>query len=391
MTEEMRDKQLYDLWLDSLWEFAPMKKHLLVERYGDSRGVYEQGMADIDEGMKTGAQENDRFRTLDEVKTIRKEMESLGIVALAWDDEAFPDCLRHIKNPPWMIYLLGRTELLDERCVAVVGARKATDYGKTAAQNLGRRIAATGTVVVSGMASGVDSWAHRGALDIGLGSERPEECFRQANTIAVLAGGVNVCYPKANRNLYGEICRRGLILSEFRPGVHPRSYYFPMRNRLISGLSEATVVVEAAVGSGSLITAELAMDQGREVFAVPGNIDRIGSMGTNKLIKDGATILISVEDLIHELYLEDENCAEIGDFICGGNGEEVLGEEERRVVKFLLQNGEANTEQLVRSTGLSASKLNGLVTVLEMKGIVSTAIGKIFLAKKFENLYNMPL
>ena len=379
---QMKEKLLYDLWLDSLWEFAPRKKHLLIEKYGDSRKVYELGQTDIQEGMKTGIQENDRIRTLKEAEKILEEMERSEIMAIAWDDEEFPERLRQINNSPWMIYLYGRKELLDERCVAVVGARKASEYGKTVAQSVGRRIAATGAVVVSGMAGGVDSWAHRGALD---------HQGERGNTIAVLAGGVDVCYPKANRKLYAEICRRGLVLSEFRPGVHPRSYYFPMRNRLISGLSEATVVVEAAIGSGSLITAELAMEQGREVYAVPGNIDRIGSVGTNKLIKDGAAILISVEDLIHELYLEDENCVEIGGLIGEESGEEVLGADEKGIVKYLLQNGEANTEQLVRSTGLSASKINGLVTILEMKGIVSTAIGKIFLAKKFENLYNMPL
>ena len=378
----MKEKLLYDLWLDSLWEFAPRKKHLLIEKYGDSRKVYELGQTDIQEGMKTGIQENDRVRTLKEAEKILEEMERSEIMAIAWDDEDFPERLRQINNPPWMIYLYGRKDLLDERCVAVVGARKASEYGKTVAQSVGRRIAATGAVVVSGMAGGVDSWAHRGALD------QPGE---MGNTIAVLAGGVDVCYPKANRKMYAEICRRGLVLSEFRPGVHPRSYYFPMRNRLISGLSEATVVVEAAIGSGSLITAELAMEQGREVYAVPGNIDRIGSVGTNKLIKDGATILISVEDLIHELYLEDENCVEIGGLIGEESGEEVLGADEKGIVKYLLQNGEANTEQLVRTTGLSASKIHGLVTILEMKGIVSTAIGKIFLAKKFENLYNMHL
>ena len=379
---QMKEKLLYDLWLDSLWEFAPRKKHLLIEKYGDSRKVYELGQTDIQEGMKTGIQENDRIRTLKEAEKILEEMGRSEIMAIAWDDEDFPERLRQINNPPWMIYLYGRKELLDERCVAVVGARKASEYGKTAAQSVGRRIAATGAVVVRGMAGGVDSWAHRGALD---------QQGERGNTIAVLAGGVDVCYPKANRKLYAEICRRGLVLSEFRPGVHPRSYYFPMRNRLISGLSEATVVVEAAIGSGSLITAELAMEPGREVYAVPGNIDRIGSVGTNKLIKDGAAILISVEDLIHELYLEDENCVEIGGLIGEESGEEVLGADEKGIVKYLLQNGEANTEQLVRSTGLSASKINGLVTILEMKGIVSTAIGKIFLAKKFENLYNMPL
>ena len=379
-----KEKQLYDLWLDSLWEFAPRNKHLLIEKYGDSRKVYERGMDDIREGMKTGIQENDRIRTLEEIEAMMIKMKEADISALAWDDEGFPESLRWIHHPPWMLYFYGRKELLKERCVAVVGARKASDYGKAVAQSLGHRIAATGTVVVSGMAGGVDSWAHRGALDQAAYGDR-------ANTIAVLGGGVDICYPKANRVIYGELCKKGLILSEFRPGVHPRSYYFPMRNRLISGLSEATVVVEAAVGSGSLITAELAMEQGREVFAVPGNIDRIGSLGTNKLIKDGAAILISVEDLIHELCLEDENCAEIGELINQENGQSALGDDEKRIVKYLLQNGEANTDQLVRTTGLSTSKINGLVTVLEMKGIVSTAIGKIFLAKKFENLYNMPL
>ena len=380
--KEERDKRFYDIWLDSLWEFAPRKKHLLIEKYGDSRSIYERGMADVTEGMKTGIQENDRIRSLEEAKHICEDMDQKGIVALAWDDEDFPAALRTIKNPPWMIYISGRKELLDQTCVAVVGARKASEYGKTTAEHLGWRLAQTGTVVVSGMAGGIDTWAHRGALNYGN---------EVGNTIAVLAGGVDVCYPKANRKIYGEIKRRGAVLSEFRPEVHPRSYYFPMRNRLISGLSVATVVVEAAIGSGSLITAELAIEQGREVFAVPGNIDRICSVGTNKLIKDGASILISVEDLIQELYLEDENCVSIGGRLGEERTEDVMGPDEKNIVKFLLQNGEATTDQLVGFTGLSASKINGLVTVLEMKGIVSTAIGKIFLAKKLENLYNMPL
>ncbi|MBR7147940.1 MAG: DNA-processing protein DprA, partial [Firmicutes bacterium] len=172
-----KEKQLYDLWLDSLWEFAPRNKHLLIEKYGDSRKVYEQGMDDIREGMKTGIQENDRIRTLEEIEGMMIKMKEADISALAWDDEGFPESLRWIHHPPWMLYFYGRKELLKERCVAVVGARKASDYGKAVAQSLGHRIAATGTVVVSGMAGGVDSWAHRGALD-------QAACCDRANTIA---------------------------------------------------------------------------------------------------------------------------------------------------------------------------------------------------------------
>jgi len=157
-----------------------------------------------------------------------------------------------------------------------------------------------------------------------------------------------------------------------------------MRNRIISGLSNATVVVEAAVGSGSLITAELAAEQGKDVFAVPGGIDRIGSVGTNKLIKDGAGILISIEDLIHELHLETADAVY-------PQSDVSLGEDEKRIIKILLQQGEVTADQIASATGLTPSKINGLITVLEMKGIISTAIGKIFLAKKLENLYNMPL
>ena len=381
--EERKEKVIYDLWLDSLWECAPKQKHMLLENYGDSYTVWSEGIEDVKEGMKSGAQENDRIRSLEEAEEIYYHMKEQGIQAIAWDDEDFPESLRTINQPPWMLYVYGRKELLYEPCVSVVGARKATDYGMKIASELGYRISETGTVMVSGMASGIDAWAHRGALDHGLP-------MKNANTIAVLAGGVDICYPKSNYKLYHEIKNQGAIVSEFRPGVRPRTYYFPLRNRIISGLSQATVIVEAAVGSGSLITAELAMEQGREVFAVPGNIDRVGSVGTNKLIKDGASILISTEDLIQELHLERENCVSIGGNL-GRVDESVLGTDEKIILKFLLQNGEATTDHLVRATGLTTSRINGLVTILEMKGIVSTAIGKIFLAKKFENLYNMPL
>lgn len=376
--KDNRDKRKYDLWLDSLWEFAPKKKHLLLQKYGSSFHVWKYGLEDVRRSMEKTAGEREFMKTPEDGERLLTRLEEKNIQAVAWDDEEFPAQLKQIDLAPWMIYVQGKSELLTRRCVAVVGARKASEYGKNTAYAMGKRLAQTGTVVVSGMAVGIDAWAHRGALD-----DRKDSC-EAANTVAVLACGVDVCYPAVNHRLYDEIQRCGALVSEFQPGVRPRSYYFPARNRLISGLSCASVVVEAAVRSGSLITAELAAEQGREVFAVPGSIDRIGSMGTNKLIKDGAGILISIEDLIDELGLETTGNVHWEEG-------EALGVDEKRIIKVLLQQGETTADQIASVTGLAPSKINGLVTILEMKGMISTAIGKIFLAKKFENLYNMPL
>lgn len=371
-----REKKIYDLWLDCLWECSPKKKHQLIQTFGTSFDAWKDGRNLIETEMKSASRQGGGMATPEEARRLLERLEQQKIRAIAWDDEEFPPLLKEITNPPWMIYVAGNAQLLSRPCVAVIGARRASQYGKNVAYHMGKRLAQAGAVVVSGMAMGIDSCAHRGALDNESG--RSEE----ASTIAVLGGGVDVCYPASNRQIYDEIRKRGALVSEFQPGVHPKNYYFPMRNRLISGLSEAAVVVEAAIGSGSLITAELAAEQGREVFAIPGNIDRIGSVGTNKLIKDGASLLISVEDLIHELGLEADEPPE---------SDEQLGADEKKIIKILLQQGEVTADQLAASLGLPTSKINGLVTVLEMKGIISTAIGKIFLAKKFENLYNMPL
>jgi DNA processing protein len=273
-------------------------------------------------------------------------------------DARYPRLLGLIQNPPKKLYYRGDISLASMASVAVVGARKATDYGKWAAFNLARSIAEYGLAVVSGMAFGIDSEAHRGALAAG------------GKTVAVFGCGADICYPARNRRLMDEILENGLIISEFEPGVKPREFTFPMRNRIISGLSVATAVVEAGLRSGSLITAERAAEQGRTVYAVPGNINRAMSFGCNKLIRDGALPIVVLDDIAKDLNLVRGDTVE--------RRAEELGAGERAVYAAVCRAGEMTVDELCAETGLPPQDINGVITALEMKGIVETAQGRVF-------------
>jgi len=221
------------------------------------------------------------------------------IRAVTWYDEEYPPLLRETSQPPWVLYAIGRTELLRLPCVAVVGTRTPTAYGSRAAVELGRTLGEAGAAVVSGLARGIDGAAHRGALAGG------------GATIAVVGGGPDVVYPPEHRPLYAELAERGLILSEFPPGTRVAPGLFPLRNRIIAGLSLATVVVEAALRSGSLITADQALDESRDVFAVPGPITSPKSRGTNELIRQGARIVTEPFDIVREYATFFENAESV--------------------------------------------------------------------------------
>lgn len=281
-----------------------------------------------------------------------------GIVSIG--EPGYPVMLPLIADPPKQLYYSGDLSLASKRCVSVVGSRKTTEYGRWAAYTLGQRLAEHDIVVVSGLAAGIDACSHAGALKA------------NGKTIAVLGCGIDLCYPSANRKLKEQISCSGLILSEYPPG-HPAAVYtFPRRNRIISGLSEATVVAAAGLHSGSLITAELAIEQGRCVYALPGNINNVYHLGSNKLIKDGAIPLVVLDDLLEELGIQpierEETLAQ-------------LSGDEKALVEQLLLDGERTVDQLCKTLAKPPSHVNGLVTVLEMKGILRTSMGKIFVAK----------
>jgi DNA processing protein len=215
-----------------------------------------------------------------------RDSEQLGVSVLTPDDAAYPARLRELPDPPPALWGRGRADT-DVAAIAVVGSRRPSPYGRTMAERFGRELAQAGLTVVSGLARGIDAAAHRAVLEIG------------GETIAVLGCGVDRIYPQEHRSLQEMIGRDGALLTEFPLGAPPLAHHFPRRNRLISGLSLGVVVVEAGERSGSLITARLALEQGREVFAVPGNLGAGGSVGTNRLIKAGATLVERVDDILH--------------------------------------------------------------------------------------------
>lgn len=273
----------------------------------------------------------------------------------------YPAILKEIKNYPAELFYKGNIDILKRRCVSIVGSRGTTSYGRNTAVKIAGNAAEAGLAVVSGMARGIDTCAHRGALDAG------------GDTVAVLGCGVDICYPAENKKLKECIERDGLVISEYPPGTGPQKYHFPQRNRIISGLSELTVVVQAGNSSGALITAELAAEQGRDVCAVPGNIDSQYNIGNNKLIKDGALPVINVRDVLELMGVDTADRS---------TAERVLSDTEMKIYSILEKHGELTVDEICRALSKPPSYVSGIVTVMEMKGVVFSAAGKIFIAKE---------
>ena len=292
----------------------------------------------------------------------RVKDEGYQIITLA--DADYPPLLKEIPDPPPMLYVYGKVEP-DIANLAVVGSREATDYGKTAAKRLCRALADLGIAIVSGMAVGIDTAAHQGALD------------ENGKTIAVLGCGIDRIYPSQNKKLYHKIAQNGAVITEFDLGSKPDPHHFPMRNRIISGMSLGTVVVEAASKSGSLITARLAAEQNREVFAVPGNINSKKSAGTHALIKQGAKLVHHIDDILEEFsYILKFN----GQTEKPKNKEtqdKKLSEEEYSVIKNLGPYP-LHIDDITRKTSLSPARLSGILLQLELSGIIQQTPGKYF-------------
>lgn len=276
------------------------------------------------------------------------------------DSPFYPDNLKVIKNPPDQLYCIGNLSLLSRKSVAVIGSRKYTLYGKIVAQMIGKELAKAGIPVVSGLAYGIDSFAHEGTVNAG------------GEAIAVLGTGIDVIHPARNANLYNRIAKSGLIISEYPPGTPGAKYTFPQRNRIISAISESVVVVEAGLNSGSLITTDFASEQGKSIYAVPGNINSQFSVGTNKLIKDGAIPMISISDIVSDVKDFEYIPQEI---------ENTLGSDELEVYKEIQKSSCCSIDSIAHNLNKNTGKVSAILTVLEIKGVIMTYGGKVFLAK----------
>ena len=276
-------------------------------------------------------------------------------------DDIYPRILREIPGPPPVLYYRGSLPAQDEPTVAIVGTRRATSYGREATLRIATELAAAGVTIVSGLAKGIDGFAHRAALDAG------------GHTIAVLASGVDVIYPPEHRQLAERIVESGALVSDYPPGTKPDAPNFPARNRIISGLSLATVVVEAPARSGALITVGFAADQGRDVYAVPGSILSAASEGTNRLLRQGATPLTSAAELLEDLRLTPLAAEESEQMIFPMTDEE-------RSIYALVTAEPQHLDELAYSAGLTISAASALMTMLELKGLVANAGAQHFVA-----------
>ncbi|HRD01525.1 MAG TPA: DNA-processing protein DprA [Candidatus Saccharicenans sp.] len=336
-------------------------------RYFDSEDKLLQPEASYLSSCQLSSQARQKILSGELVSRASFEVEKLRqkeYTLLSFKDSSYPELLREIVEPPLVLYAYGQTDLLNQAAVAIVGSRHPTSYGRLVADKLADELAACGLIVTSGLARGIDTLAHQGAL-------------RSGKTLAVLGSGLDRIYPRENRLLAEKIAAKGLVISEFPLDSEPLSFHFPLRNRVLSGLSLACLVVEAGAKSGALITARLALDQGREVMAVPGPVTSELSRGTNLLIKHGAKLVESAEDIVSELPFP-WNEAALSRLASRKQVKPELNEQEKKVMEALPENSVIHIDELSDKIQISVGELLTVLLSLEMKETVIQEPGKFF-------------
>ena len=330
----------------------------LLTLYGSPAGAWDAVRGGHSSGVSSRDRSGEwRSHSLDlEPETHVKFLEARGILTVVKGERGYPKLLEEISDPPFSIFYRGKLPDQVMKCIAVVGSRKATQYGIEAAEWIAKALSRAGACVVSGAAYGVDSAAHRGALMAG------------GDTTAVLGCGPDVVYPRSNGGLLSDIALKGCILSEYPPGIKPLKHHFPARNRLIAGMSLGVVVVEASRTGGALLTADFALSEGREVFAVPGQIFSKNSEGTNALIRNGAGLVGSAEDIFEELSFAVEKTLPFD------TAPENLTAEERKSLDVLTA-GPCDAAEIAGRTGLAVGEAVSLLSRMEVTGLVRRGPG----------------
>lgn len=386
----------YWVWLAELPRLKGPFRLALLRHFGSPEDIFFADREELllAEDVPPGQAELALNRDLSAADRILADCQRLGQRILTIQDAEYPQRLRNIFDPPLVLYVKGRMPVMDEEAaIAVVGTRECTPYGTACGERLGRELAASGAVVVTGLARGVDSAAARGALRAG------------GSVVGVTGGGLDVVYPPENGDLYADVAARGVLLSEYPPGSPPDKAHFPVRNRIMSGLSVAALVVEAPGHSGALITARLALEQGREVYAVPGPIDAPDSVGCNRLIRDGAGLAAEGWDILRDFQErfpeklrparklpawtplptrrraeprrkpepapEPEKAPALR-----AVSREGLTDDQIALLGVLEPEGPVQVDDLIESTGISARRVSSALTMLEIDGCVRQHDGK---------------
>ena len=362
------DNRLYYLSFSQIRGIGPARLKMLVAYFGNLKKAWEAEPAEWEKALGGYVKVSEEFSETREkldVKEYENRLLSMGIEYVTIDDVHYPSLLKQIHDPPFVLFYKG---LLKKHAlnIAIVGSRVCSNYGKEVTKYLSSKLAEKGINVVSGMARGIDSHAHLGALATG------------GYTTAVLGSGLDVIYPPENKGMFNRIIQNGLVISEFPPGMPPEAANFPARNRVISGLSQGVIVVEAAIKSGSLITADFALEQGRDVFAVPGHITSKNSKGTNNLIKQGAKIVADIDSVLEEYtdsWSMDNESSLYNDKI-------TLSDKEELILNS-VEDTPVDIDILSVKTGLKPDELNSYLTLLEVKGLINQVCGKKIIRSSF--------
>ena len=376
--DNLMQELLYQIWLGCLDGISVTKIHRLYDEFGSFRAIYEANGIEF-KNIERISSEDIRMisnKNLDRANKIIEDCNNLGIDIISYYDERYPKRLKQISGAPAQLYVKGKLPPIDEVCViAIVGARRSSLYGNNTANLLAHDLGRAGAVVISGMARGIDTSAHRGALK------------SESDTIAVLGCGVDVVYPPENVELKRIIEGHGAVISEYPPGTPPTPSNFPARNRIISGLSVATVIVEGKVTSGSTITARLALEQGREVFCIPGNIDSPLSQGPNMLIRDGARLATCAKDIIIDLTADYPEL--MVETILGEDAQNKimdkkilkLPNDQKRILEVLKANHPMHIDEICHITGVEVAVANQCLFMLEMNSLVKPLPGKQYILR----------
>ena len=361
----MNKHHLYWIGFNLVKGIGPVRFRALLDSFENAEVAWKASPQELREsGLNEKLIEN--FVTLRSnvsLDLIWERIYQLGISVLTWEDEGYPDRLRDIPQSPPVLYVKGALAPEDDWSIAIVGTRRITAYGRQVTEKIAARMAQAGVTVISGLARGIDGVAHKAALDSG------------GRTIAVLGSGVDQIYPPEHRKLAMKIIEKGALVSDYPPGTKPEASNFPPRNRIISGLSMGTVIVEAGRRSGALITADFAAEQGKDVFAVPGNIFSPQSQGTNKLIRDGARVLLNPQEILETLDLtriHELNEARI-----------ILPTDPTEAELFsILSHEPLHVDEIRNLTELSIETVTATLTMMELKGMVRQIGGMRYTAIK---------
>ncbi|MCI9427916.1 MAG: DNA-protecting protein DprA [Eubacterium sp.] len=355
----MSDNWKYQYWLRCIHGVGNKKQRKLVEYCGGAKEIYrlsKEQLLKVSGIYEKDAEQIVKSRLVWDLEKEAQRLQKTGVQMVTIEDKEFPERLRHIPDCPYALFYKGNLLSNQERTAALVGARMCSSYGRETALMIGETLASHGISVISGMAYGIDSFGHWGAIRGG------------GATYAVLGSGADVCYPKGGRELYEKIQKEGGVLSEYLPKTAPVAAQFPARNRIISALSDIVILVEAKERSGSLITAEFALEQGKDIYAVPGRINDALSAGCNRLIAQGAQILTNLSDFLEELGVSSAAYNQEKE----KENEKMKNalEKEELLVYSCLDLSQKNMEDLVKITKIPAQKLADLLVRLQTKGVI---------------------